>query len=240
MSGYEMEEMWAAMKDGHYKRAIDEIKLDVEEAENISEAITSSLHTIVIATHSAAGTFWYWDRFYDNLIYPRATYGGTPLVGISIKPGQGVAGKVIQDGQSIIVYDCMADANFNKNVDKKTGFITKTMMCVPIKIHDVCFGCLQIINRTDDLLFDDKDLAFAEDLANVITNLMYERGMLNDFLHFEAITESDENGKAVFTDNSFNTLVSTVKQSFNYIELSYDVQQEVLKHLMEIKIKLKV
>jgi len=45
----------------------------------------------------------------------------------------GVAGAVFASGKSEIIADAYADARFNREIDEKTGFVTRNVLCVPIK-----------------------------------------------------------------------------------------------------------
>ena len=56
---------------------------------------------------------------------------------------------MIQSGKSVIIQDCQADPRWAGRVDQKTGFQTKSMICVPLALEDVVFGCIQIITKTD-------------------------------------------------------------------------------------------
>ena len=47
--------------------------------------------------------------------------------------GAGIAGAVAQSGQSIRIDDAYADPRFNREVDKQTGFRTRSILCLPIK-----------------------------------------------------------------------------------------------------------
>ena len=44
----------------------------------------------------------------------------------------GIAGHVAQDGVPVLVPDAYADARFSREFDKKTGFVTRNMICVPV------------------------------------------------------------------------------------------------------------
>ncbi|CAK0864496.1 unnamed protein product [Prorocentrum cordatum] len=61
----------------------------------------------------------------------------------------GIAGHVAMTGKTIISNDACADARFNVAVDKKTGFRTHNVLCVPLKGRqgDVV-GVVQLINKT--------------------------------------------------------------------------------------------
>ena len=43
---------------------------------------------------------------------------------------RGIAGAAFLTGQSIIVHDAYADPRFNSDIDRETGFVTKTVLFV--------------------------------------------------------------------------------------------------------------
>src|SRR5579884_3178476 len=45
----------------------------------------------------------------------------------------GVAGHVFTTGRGLIIPDAYADERFNPDVDRKTGYITKNILCVPLR-----------------------------------------------------------------------------------------------------------
>jgi HD-GYP domain-containing protein (c-di-GMP phosphodiesterase class II) len=86
---------------------------------------------------------------------------------IRLKVGQGIAGAVAKTQQPEIINDCYADPRFNQAGDKKTGFRTRNMVCVPVKAKDRLLGVLQAINKKDGLFTQD-DLQDFVSLANQV------------------------------------------------------------------------
>jgi len=77
---------------------------------------------------------------------------------IRIPIGTGIAGAVAQSGQPIRIDDAYADSRFNPEVDKQTGFRTRSIISLPIKNRngDV-FAVAQLLNRKDGQPFDAGD-----------------------------------------------------------------------------------
>ncbi len=65
---------------------------------------------------------------------------------IPIRVGAGIAGVVAQTGEPLVLPDAQNDARFNREVDKKTGFTTRSIICLPLKIHGKVLGVLEIVN----------------------------------------------------------------------------------------------
>ena len=55
---------------------------------------------------------------------------------LRISAKTGVAGHVVKTGETINIKDAYKDSRFNKEIDKKTGYVTKTILCMPIKNYN--------------------------------------------------------------------------------------------------------
>ncbi|CAK0818227.1 unnamed protein product [Prorocentrum cordatum] len=70
-------------------------------------------------------------------------------VELRIPFGAGIAGHVAMTGDTVIIDDAYADARFNKTIDRKTGFRTRTVLCAPLKARKGgVIGVVQLINKT--------------------------------------------------------------------------------------------
>ncbi|MBI3804449.1 MAG: GAF domain-containing protein [Nitrospirae bacterium] len=66
---------------------------------------------------------------------------------IRLKPGEGIAGWVAQTGEAQIINDTRSNPYFFKSADEKSGFVTRNMICVPVRIREKIAGVLQAINK---------------------------------------------------------------------------------------------
>lgn len=177
----EMQQMWTAMKGVHYGRIMDDLKQNIDNAQEIQEGITLALDAIVNASHAVAGTFWFYEKYVDGYIRAKGVYGGANLSGIQLLPGEGIAGAVIKTGDATYIEDCQKDKRWAGRVDDSTGFTTRTMICVPLAMWDITFGCVQLINRSDNMFFDDADMELCTQMADTAANLFRENGFLEDY-----------------------------------------------------------
>jgi len=69
---------------------------------------------------------------------------------IRLPIGVGIAGTCVKDGVSILIDDAYNDVRFDQENDTKSGYITKTILCVPItgSSGDV-LGAVQMINKAE-------------------------------------------------------------------------------------------
>jgi len=92
---------------------------------------------------------------------------GGQLKEIRLKPGQGIAGWVARRGGALIIDDVRADKRFNADIDRTTGYETRSMIVVPVASKERMLGVLQAINKKDGCFTDD-DLEMLETLANQV------------------------------------------------------------------------
>lgn len=69
------------------------------------------------------------------------------LKGGRLKLGQGVAGWVAQHDQPLLVPDVSLDERHCKVLDQKTATVTRSMLCVPLRLHDQLVGVVEVINK---------------------------------------------------------------------------------------------
>ena len=66
---------------------------------------------------------------------------------IRIPLDQGIAGFVVQSGEIVNITDAYSDPRFNPEIDKKTGFVTKSILCMPLKFKGKIIGVAQLLNK---------------------------------------------------------------------------------------------
>ena len=72
--------------------------------------------------------------------------------------GSGIAGAVAQSGKAIRIDDAYADPRFNRDVDRQTGYRTRSILSLPVKnLEGEVFAVAQLLNRRDGQPFDEDD-----------------------------------------------------------------------------------
>ena len=94
-------------------------------------------------------------------------------VGLRIPLGSGIAGHVAATGRSVRIEDAYADARFNPEVDRRTGFRTRSILCVPLADRaGGVFAVAQLLNRKDGRPFDEGDERLFSEFAGSIAVLL--------------------------------------------------------------------
>jgi signal transduction histidine kinase len=89
---------------------------------------------------------------------------------IRVPLGTGIAGSVASTGQPIRISDAYNDPRFNPEVDKRTGYVTRNILCVPMRnARGQVIGVFQVLNKRggDFTSLDDQLLASLSSQAAV-------------------------------------------------------------------------
>ena len=103
---------------------------------------------------------------------------------IHIPIGKGIAGKVAEEGESILCENIETDTRFLKESNEK--YTSKSFVSVPLKIQNRVIGVLNINNKESKQKFDEKDLRLltilAEQSARTIENAELYKHMQDTYL----------------------------------------------------------
>ena len=93
---------------------------------------------------------------------------------IRIPSDQGIAGAVYQTGDSLRLVDAYEDDRFDPDVDRKTGYHTRSLLSYPIvNRKGVRIGVVQALNKTTgDSTFNDEDERFVRELVEQISDTL--------------------------------------------------------------------
>jgi signal transduction histidine kinase len=85
---------------------------------------------------------------------------------IRIPSGEGIAGHSFRTGETINLADAYADPRFKKEVDRQTGYRTRSLFCAPIHNRDgKRLGVIQLLNKKEGV-FTGEDETFLHIFAN--------------------------------------------------------------------------
>ncbi|XP_072292571.1 cAMP and cAMP-inhibited cGMP 3',5'-cyclic phosphodiesterase 10A isoform X3 [Eucyclogobius newberryi] len=70
---------------------------------------------------------------------------------------KGIAGQVARTGEVLNIADAYADPRFNREVDLKTGYTTRNILCMPIVSRGTVIGVVQMVNKLSGSAFTKTD-----------------------------------------------------------------------------------
>ena len=125
---------------------------------DLKEILRIILETATKNLNADRGTVYIIDRK-RNELWSKVMQGDS-LVEIRLPMGQGIAGHVAETGQRVLLKDVYKDPRFNPEFDRKTGYRTKTMLCMPMKNREgKIIGVFQIINKLEQPTRRNEDQA---------------------------------------------------------------------------------
>ncbi len=168
------------------------LRLTMEEASKLTRAEASAVLLIEKGT--------------GDLVFEVATGSkGEGTKEIRLKKGEGVAGWVATHDRPVRVDDAQDDPRFTTRVDEKTEFVTRSILCVPLKVKGRMIGVLEVINKRDARGFTDHDEEFlvilSHQIATAIDNAQLYRRVFEEKETLSAILESMADGVLVVDRN---------------------------------------
>jgi len=159
--------------------------LDVRLDEFLKRFITY----ISMITNTGRCSIFLYDKRGDLSL--RATVGidEEALEDVRIKPGDGICGRIILEGNPYLSEDIERDPKFRKK--NYPPYVSRSFICVPIKIRERVIGVLNLTNRRDKSIMDINDLRLARLISDKIAYLIEKIHSpdLDDFL-FRRLTDS--------------------------------------------------
>jgi signal transduction histidine kinase len=194
------------------KKTLERKEIEMKSIQHIGKALSSELRIeqllqlimdeVTRLMNAERSTFYIVDEERGELWSQIAQKA--EILEIRLKIGTGIAGHVAKTGEIINIPDAYNDDRFDPSTDKKTGYHTRSILCMPIfepttkkRTKPAIIGVLQVLNKIDGF-FTDSD----EDLLSSISSQV-----------------------AISIINS--RLYSALEKKINEINLLYEIEQEM-------------
>ena len=139
-----------------------------EGREKVFEILAELGRTLVDADRAS---FWRWDKRAGLLKTTAAT--GTQQIIISDKTG--LVGQALAENRVIITNEPYKHPKFNAEVDKKTGYVTKSILVMPVaNCRGEIIGAYQAINKLGGGGFDEAEDTKRLSIAAFVCGLVLE------------------------------------------------------------------
>lgn len=123
---------------------------------------------------------------FNNLPYDDDDKDAGP-VHFELKLGEGIAGKVAATGEAILCMDCQTDDRF-KDYSGDRSKSPKTLVSVPLSIHNKVIGVVNLSDRSNSLPFTDSDLDLLQAIAKQMA-LSIDNARLHDLTVINELTD---------------------------------------------------
>jgi len=158
------------------KRLMDKIN-EIHSADNLTTILINIKDSIATLFNAERITIYLADSK-RNLLISKVKSGSevqqiaVPISDTSLSGYCAMSGTVINVKNAYDAHELRmicSNLKFDDSWDKKTGFITKQVLCVPMKFQKTLIGVVQIINKKDGTFFNDIDISYALELSTSLS-----------------------------------------------------------------------
>ncbi len=153
--------------------AINEVSNIITSTLDLQTVLNLIMEKAVELIQAEAGSLILVNQDTDELVFRVATGpSSADLAGTRLPSGTGIAGRVVEGGESIIVRDAQSDKRWFRDLDAE--FVTHSIIAVPMVSREKVIGVIELLNRRDGAPFDEDDenllTAFASNAAIAVEN----------------------------------------------------------------------
>jgi len=142
---------------------------------DLDALLGTACERIAQALHADRATIWLFDAERGDLVTRVAMLPEVPELRQPI--GRGISGHVMRTGEVVRTADASSDPRFDKSADRVTGYVTRSMLVVPMRenAESPVRGVVQVLNKyadggakrsvRDETGFDEEDEKYLVALA---------------------------------------------------------------------------
>ena len=156
---------------------------------NVDATVGQALASIIQLLETEAGSLFLLDDSGAMLVC-RASVGPVKIDGLAVPMGQGIVGRAVAEDRLLVVENAYEDKNFFKAADQRTGFITRSILCAPMRVGDKLIGAVQVLNKRNGQPFDGidgKDANMLQVMANAAALAISNARLADQLLEQERI-----------------------------------------------------
>jgi HD-GYP domain-containing protein (c-di-GMP phosphodiesterase class II) len=163
------------------------LSLDIFAAQNLDDLLSVVMDRVTEAMNADRSTLFIVDEE-KQILWSKVAQGTDRII---VGMGVGLAGMCAKTGEVINIPDAYEDSRFNPEIDKKTGYRTKSVLGMPIKNREgKVIAVIQAINRKDGP-FTEGDEAFLQALGAQIQLAIENSTLLQEIQElFESMIEA--------------------------------------------------
>ncbi|MCA9429065.1 MAG: GAF domain-containing protein, partial [Candidatus Omnitrophica bacterium] len=131
-----------------------DLSLDIFAAKNLDDLLRVVMSRVTSALGADRSTLFIVNQDAE-ILWSKVAQGTEPII---LPMGVGLAGMVAASGETLNIPDAYLDDRFNSEIDKKTGYHTKTILCMPVKDREGnVVAVIQAINKIGGAFSEDDE-----------------------------------------------------------------------------------
>ena len=152
------------------------------ETESARAVLRSVVEATVALFEAEAASIALYDQATDRLVFEVAAgEQGQGVIGVTIRPDQGIAGYVFTSGQALALSDVASDPRFGRAVAERTAYLPRSIVAVPLVDDHGTIGVLEVLDKRSQAAFSLRDIelaaVFARQAAVAISASRVERDL---------------------------------------------------------------
>jgi len=146
---------------------LNNVALTLNSTLDLDQVLTRVIELTNASLGVEMGSVSLLDQESGDLVLRTLVGRGAPMLdGLHIPKGKGIAGWVCEHGETALVHDVENDARFYDEVDHLSGFVTESVLCIPLQSKKRTIGVIEAINKTQGT-FNEEDQQLLEGLAAI-------------------------------------------------------------------------
>jgi GAF domain-containing protein len=157
------------------RRALVNASVSLNSLLSLPDLLAAIMRTATDLMNAETSSLMLLDEKTNELTFEVAT--GDPAAEVAemrVPADQGVAGWVLKHKKPALVNDVQKDERFYSQIDRASGYKTRSMLAVPLDIRGRVIGVVEMINQREGTGFTERDQeiasAFAAQAAVAIEN----------------------------------------------------------------------
>lgn len=172
--------------EGSRLKLLAQLPLLLNSSLELSRVMQVAIREFAASLNAEAATLFVLDDHEENLTFWYSEgEQGSALKDRTMPANRGIVGWVISHQESAATNDASSDPRFYSDVDKTTGFGTRSVLCVPLTSRgERKIGAIQALNCRSSTGFGGSDIQFAEQFSHHVA-LAMENATLIEQLKIE-------------------------------------------------------
>ena len=154
--------------DARALRALVEASAAINESLELDKVLNAIAHCAAEVLQAEASSVMLLDASRHRLEFRAATgASGQDLIGKEFDASRGIAGRVATTGQPLMAPSARDHPDFYSEFDRQTEFQTRGMLAAPMRYRNQVIGVVEVLNRSDGGVFQERDLGLLQVFANL-------------------------------------------------------------------------
>ncbi len=165
-----------------------EISRALENGENIQTLLEAIIEKCMELMNAESASLMLLDNKKNELEF-RVALGpkGKEVKPLRLPISKGIAGWVAREGKPLLIPNAYEDERFDSSFDARSGYVTKSIICVPLSYQNKILGVVQALNRKDGKPFSKDDLKSFMLFANVAALAINNSNLLHHTIQKEKL-----------------------------------------------------